>query len=52
MRPAKSGDRDVEVGDVFVKITEETERNLVLGRGKRRLPEQKLRFGGSRLGGL
>src|SRR2546422_827140 len=61
MKPAKSGDQDVGVGDAFVEITEKTQfpgfgfpggRNLALGRGKRRLPEKKLRFGGSTLGGL
>jgi hypothetical protein len=46
---AKSGDQDVEVGDVFVEFTEKTRLpgfwffrgwNLALGRGKRRLPEK------------
>jgi hypothetical protein len=50
--PAKSGDQDVEVSDVFVEFTEKTHFpvfgfsggwNLALGRGKRRLPEKKLR---------
>jgi hypothetical protein len=59
--PTKSGDQDVEVGDVFVEITEKRQFpgfgfsggwNFALGRGKRWLPEKKLRFGGSRLGGL
>jgi hypothetical protein len=46
---------------VFVEITEKKQFpvfgfsggwNLVLGSGKRRLPEKKLRFGGSRIGGI
>ena len=50
--PAKSGDQDVEVGDVFMGITEKARFpgfrlfggwNLALGRGRRRLPEKKLR---------
>jgi len=58
---AKSGDQDVEVGDVFVEITEKTQFpglrffrgwNMVLSRGKRRLPEKKLRFGGSKTWGF
>ena len=61
MTPAKSGDQDVEVGDVFVEVTEKRQfpgfgfsagAELALGRGKRRLPEKKLHFGGPRLGGL
>ena len=49
MTTAKSGDQDVEVGDVFVEITEKTQFpglrffrgwNMVLSRGKRRLPEK------------
>ena len=52
MTPAKSGDQDVEVGDVFMGITERRGFpgfdfsggwNLALGSGKRRLPEKKLR---------
>ena len=53
MTPAKSGDQDVEVGDVFVEITEKAQLpgyrffrrgELALGRGKGRLPERKLQL--------
>jgi hypothetical protein len=59
--PAKSGDQDVEVGDVFVEITEEAQfpgfrflRRVEFGAWQRqkKAPGKKLRFGGSRLGGL
>jgi hypothetical protein len=48
-------------GEVFFEMAEKKQlpdfrflggAKLALGRGKRRLPEKKLHFGGPRLGGL
>jgi hypothetical protein len=59
--PAKSGDQDVEVGDVFVEITEKTQfpgfrfsRRVEFGAWQRRkkAPGEKTALGGPRLGGL
>ena len=61
MTPAKSGDQDVEVGDVFVEILKKKQFpvfgfsggwNLALGRSKRRLPESNCTSEEPRLGGL
>jgi len=54
-----SGDQEVEVGDVFGEIAEKTQVSRVsvfpargiLALGGKETPGEKLRFGGSRLGG-
>ena len=60
MTPVKAGDQGVEVGDVFVEITEKTSFpgfgfsagwNLALGRSKRRLPEKNCALEDQGLGG-
>ena len=61
MTPAKSGDQDVEVGDVFVEITEKTQfpgfrfsRRVEFGAWQRqkKAPGEKTALGGATLGGL
>src|SRR6267143_827552 len=49
--PTKSGDQDVEVTEKkqFPVSGFSGGWNLALGSGKRRVPEKKLRFGGSRI---